>query len=255
MLITFPNEKKCYNSTFLLFIFETIFFWFYWKNMLFFGLFFIFIDLYLFLLSFMFVIFKHFLTLFIWHNPARMILSISNWVRLAPPGGRSGELVPRSLAENEAALYRQWLPLAAQEPAPAGAAHTAHPLPAGGANPEQPWRYFGPPRLLPEIAQNRGSTPDIMEDILSTPPSRSENRRIQIGPNPTDWGCSQRDIRGGSHQINYVDFSLMTKWIIDDQDDERPPTLRYILKQLHSKGEGSTYYKSMLQAWMKRNYP
>ena len=49
-----------------------------------------------------------------------------------PPGGRSGELVPRSLAENEAALYRQWWPLAAQEPAPAGAAHTAHPLPAGG---------------------------------------------------------------------------------------------------------------------------
>lgn len=47
----------------------------------------------------------------------------------------------------------------------------------------------------------------------------------------------------------------MTKWIIDDQDDERPPTLRYILKQLRSKGEGSTYYKSMLQAWMKRNYP
>ena len=200
----------------------------------------------------MFVIFKHFITFFIWHSPCRVLRGWFSRSRIEwgwPPGGGSGEPVPRSLAENKAALYRQWLPLAAQEPAPAGAAHTAHPLPAGGANTEQPWRDFGPPRLLPEIAQNRGSTPDIMEDILSTPPSRSENRRIKIGPNPTDWECSQR---GGSHQINYVDFSLMTKWIIDDQDDERPPTLRYILKQLRSKGEGSTYYKSMLQAWMKR---
>lgn len=59
-----------------------------------------------------------------------------------PPLKGSGA---RSLAENEAALYRQWLPLAAQEPAP-GAAHTAHPLPAGGANPEQPWPDFGPGR-------------------------------------------------------------------------------------------------------------
>lgn len=74
-----------------------------------------------------------------------------------------------------------------------------------------------------------------MENLLSTPPVGARIEESKFDP---DGECSQR---GGSHQIHYVDLSLMTKWIIDDQDDERPPTLRYILKQPRSKGEGSTY--------------
>ncbi|KAK9081425.1 hypothetical protein Sjap_026617 [Stephania japonica] len=51
-----------------------------------------------------------------------------------------------------------------------------------GANPEQPWPDFGPPRLLPEIAQNRGSTSDIMENLLSTPPvgARIEESKLDL---------------------------------------------------------------------------
>lgn len=101
--------------------------------------------------EFEFVIFKQTFSylIYYWIIPVAYCVDDSLDLELSeagPPLKGSGDRFPRSLAENEAALYRQWLPLAAQEPAPAGAAHTAHPLPAGGANPEQPWPDFGPGR-------------------------------------------------------------------------------------------------------------
>ncbi|KAK9168787.1 hypothetical protein Syun_000927 [Stephania yunnanensis] len=68
--------------------------------------------------------------------------------------------------------------------------------------------------------------PDSTESRSDFPPQRINEKKEHLvssaeGFEPIDGECSQR---GGSHQTHYVDLSLMTKWIIDDQDDERPGT-------------------------------
>jgi hypothetical protein len=121
----------------------------------------------------MFVIFKHFLTFFIllFDNTcrARMILSISNRVRLAPLERLGGTCPPISCGKRGGLIQAMVAPGGSGTGSSRGGSYRS-PASRWGANPEQPWPDFGPPRLLPEIAQNRGSTSDIMENLLSTPP-------------------------------------------------------------------------------------